>query len=171
MVGMKPDALPLGPAEGGRLLPDPVGDGHPAKVVQQRRPPQVGHRLGAEAERDRGPLRQGGHLTGVPQQIGRLEVDHVAKRSGQAIQTLGADRAPRLRLNLEHGLPDVPRPDLIEDAGTDPGEGRGQRRVEPPASPAADHRQGRLRAAEPVEDDHLVTYLGQPGRQADAVGG
>jgi hypothetical protein len=58
LVGVEPDAL--GPAEGGWLLPDPVGDGHPPKVVQQRRVPEVGGGLGAEAEQDRGPCRQGG---------------------------------------------------------------------------------------------------------------
>jgi hypothetical protein len=97
--------------------------------VQQRRPPQVGDRLGVEAERDRGPPRQGGHPAGVPEQERRLEVDHVGKGSRQAIKALGADRAPRLRLGLEHGLPDVPDPDVTEDVGTEPHEGLGHPRV------------------------------------------
>ena len=149
----------------------PLETRHPAEVVQQRRPPEVGDRLGVEAERARGPLRQGGHLTGVTEQERRLEVDHVGKCSRQAVQALPADRAPRLRLGLQHGFPDVPGPDLIEDARTEPGECLGHPRVEPPACPAADHLHGRLRAAEPVEDDGLVTDFAETGGEADVLGG
>jgi hypothetical protein len=171
LVGVETNPLPLGRAEDRRLLPDPVGDGHPAKVVQQRRPPEVGDRLRAEAERGRGPFRQDGHLAGVTQHERRLEVDHVGECSSKAIQALPADRAPRLRLGLQHGFPDVPGPDLVQDARAEPGEGLGHARVEPAARPAADHLLGRLRAAEPVEDDGLVTDLGKTGREADVLGG
>ena len=107
LVGVEPDALPLRGPEGRWLLPDPVGDGHPAQVVQQRRPPEVGDRLGLEAQRARGPLGQGGHLPGVTECERRLEVDHVGKGSRQAVQALGADRPRRRRLGLQHGFPDV----------------------------------------------------------------
>jgi len=58
-----------------------------------------------------------------------------------------------------------------QQVGPDPPEPVGHGRVEPAAGAPPGHLQGRLRTAEPVEDDRLGRDHGEAGRQGDVVAG
>ena len=58
--GRQPDLLPLVPVQAARLLPDHVGDGHPADVVQQPGHLEVGHGR-RQPQPLPGAAGQGGH--------------------------------------------------------------------------------------------------------------
>jgi hypothetical protein len=103
VVGVQPDLLPLVGAQGARLLPDRVRDGHPTDVVQQPGQLEVGDGGRREPEPVPGAAGQGGNAGRMPVGEGRLEVRQVGE-GGRDLdqQRLGTLGEPGGQLRVQH---------------------------------------------------------------------
>jgi hypothetical protein len=165
---MHPHALPLGRRQLGGLRPDLVGHADPPDVVEVAGSAYRGRVGGRETELHRGRLGERGHVAGVPERERALEVDEVADRGQQDVESGFLQRDVVIRNDRQRLLPRVVagrREERVRIGQVRVDDGR----VELPAAPAAHHRHGSLRPVQAVMHLGHVGELGHPHLDRDVA--